>query len=52
MFVKADSEIDYGTVIDLLNQIRMAGYRKIGLVGVQNSLKSASSGAVNNKIPR
>ncbi|WP_375666582.1 biopolymer transporter ExbD [Bartonella sp. TT121SHDZB] len=50
ILIKADSEIDYGTVIDLLNQIRMAGYRKIGLVGVQNSLKSASSGAVNNKI--
>ncbi|EJF93827.1 TonB system transporter ExbD [Bartonella elizabethae F9251 = ATCC 49927] len=37
ILIKADSEIDYGIVIDLLNQIRMAGYGKIGLVGLQNS---------------
>ncbi|WP_375615867.1 biopolymer transporter ExbD [Bartonella sp. AP58NXGY] len=49
ILIKADSEIDYGFVVDLLNQIRMAGYRKIGLVGLQNSPHLASNSAVNNK---
>ncbi|WP_375606505.1 MULTISPECIES: biopolymer transporter ExbD [unclassified Bartonella] len=49
ILIKADSEIDYGTVIDLLNQIRMAGYNKIGLVGLQNSTNLVSKGEINNK---
>ncbi|WP_375650480.1 biopolymer transporter ExbD [Bartonella sp. OT172YNZD] len=49
ILIKADSEIDYGTVIDLLNQIRMAGYNKIGLVGLQNSTNLTSRGVINNK---
>ncbi|WP_375696435.1 biopolymer transporter ExbD [Bartonella sp. AP331QHHD] len=49
ILIKADSEIDYGTVIDLLNQIRMAGYHKIGLVGLQNSTNLVSRGEINNK---
>ncbi|WP_375662481.1 biopolymer transporter ExbD [Bartonella sp. OC16QHHD] len=49
ILIKADSEIDYGTVIDLLNQIRMAGYNKIGLVGLQNSTNLVSRGEINNK---
>lgn len=44
ILIKADSEIDYGIVIDLLNQIRMAGYGKIGLVGLQNSPNLAARG--------
>lgn len=49
ILIKADSEIDYGIVIDLLNQIRMAGYRKIGLVGLQSSSNLAARGVVNHK---
>ncbi|WP_273723723.1 biopolymer transporter ExbD [Bartonella sp. AU18XJBT] len=49
ILIKADSEIDYGTVIDLLNQIRMAGYNKIGLVGLQNATNLVSRGELNNK---
>ncbi|WP_309486014.1 biopolymer transporter ExbD [Bartonella harrusi] len=37
ILIKADSEIDYGAVVDLLNQIRLAGYRKVGLMGLQKS---------------
>ncbi|GAA5112514.1 biopolymer transporter ExbD [Bartonella jaculi] len=37
ILIKADSEIDYGAVVDLLNQVRTAGYTKIGLVGMQKS---------------
>ncbi|WP_375658614.1 biopolymer transporter ExbD [Bartonella sp. MR30HLJHH] len=49
ILIKADSEIDYGAVIDLLNQIRMAGYNKIGLVGLQNSTSLTSKDVINNK---
>ncbi|WP_273758502.1 biopolymer transporter ExbD [Bartonella sp. AU55XJBT] len=49
ILIKADSEIDYGIVIDLLNQIRMAGYGKIGLVGLQNSPTLAARGGDNHK---
>ncbi|PIT70526.1 biopolymer transporter ExbD [Bartonella tribocorum] len=49
ILIKADSEIDYGVVIDLLNQIRMAGYRKIGLVGLQNSPNFAARGEGNQQ---
>ncbi|WP_039759707.1 biopolymer transporter ExbD [Bartonella queenslandensis] len=49
ILIKADSEIDYGIVIDLLNQIRMTGYRKIGLVGLQSSSNLAARGVVNHK---
>ncbi|QEE08094.1 biopolymer transporter ExbD [Bartonella kosoyi] len=49
ILIKADSEIDYGIVIDLLNKIRMAGYHKIGLVGLQNSPNLAARGRGNHK---
>ncbi|WP_455476291.1 biopolymer transporter ExbD [Bartonella sp. B17] len=42
ILIKADSEIDYGTVVDLLNQIRMAGYTKVGLMGLQKSANVAA----------
>ncbi|WP_208440019.1 biopolymer transporter ExbD [Bartonella raoultii] len=50
ILIKADSEIDYGIVIDLLNQVRMAGYSKIGLVGLQNTSNLAARGGDNHKI--
>ncbi|MET3589851.1 biopolymer transport protein ExbD [Bartonella silvatica] len=37
ILIKADSEIDYGAVVDLLNQIKTAGYRKVGLMGLSKS---------------
>ncbi|CBI76883.1 Biopolymer transport protein exbD (fragment) [Bartonella clarridgeiae 73] len=37
ILIRADSEIDYGAVVDLLNQVRMAGYTKIGLVGLHKA---------------
>ncbi|VEJ44399.1 biopolymer transporter ExbD [Bartonella vinsonii] len=47
ILIKADSEIDYGAVVDLLNQIRMAGYTKVGLMGLQKSSNVAAKGATN-----
>ncbi|WP_208435327.1 biopolymer transporter ExbD [Bartonella phoceensis] len=51
ILIKADSEIEYGAVVDLLNQIRNAGYTKVGLMGLQKSSNvvaknPASHGAV------
>ncbi|WP_455481816.1 ExbD/TolR family protein [Bartonella sp. B35(2025)] len=37
ILIKADSAINYGIVIDLLNQIQTAGYTKVGLIGLQKS---------------
>ncbi|UNE53978.1 biopolymer transporter ExbD [Bartonella machadoae] len=42
ILIKADSGIDYGAVVDLLNQIRMAGYTKVGLMGLQKSSNVAA----------
>ncbi|ATP12898.1 hypothetical protein BHOIPH791_09250 [Bartonella henselae] len=49
VLIKADSEIDYGTVVDLLNQIRTAGYTKVGLIGLQKSTNISARGVKNNK---
>ncbi|WP_317993862.1 biopolymer transporter ExbD [Bartonella gliris] len=48
ILIKADSEIDYGAVVDLLNQVRTAGYSKIGLVGMQKSSNVAASDGTHN----
>ncbi|WP_455477691.1 biopolymer transporter ExbD [Bartonella sp. B41] len=37
ILIKADREVDYGAVVDLLNKMRVAGYTKVGLVGLQKS---------------
>lgn len=34
IFIRADTEIRYGSFVFLLNQLRAAGYTKIGLVGL------------------
>ncbi|WP_208439934.1 biopolymer transporter ExbD, partial [Bartonella grahamii] len=48
ILIKADSEINYGAVMDLLNQIRVAGYTKIGLIGLQKSSDIAGRGATSD----
>jgi len=35
IFIRADKDVDYGGVIELLNLLRQAGYLKIGLVGLE-----------------
>lgn len=35
IFVRADKDVDYGTLMNLLNTLREAGYLKIGLVGLE-----------------
>ncbi|AQX28439.1 MULTISPECIES: biopolymer transporter ExbD [unclassified Bartonella] len=48
ILIRADSEIDYGAVVDLLNQIRMVGYTKIGLVGLQKTEKISHSNVISD----
>ncbi|WP_455465902.1 biopolymer transporter ExbD [Bartonella sp. B39] len=50
ILIKADSEIDYGAVVDLLNQIRAAGYTKIGLMGLQKSSNVAAKAAISDGV--
>jgi len=35
VFVRADKAVPYGNIMDLMNQLRSAGYLKIGLVGLE-----------------
>jgi len=35
IFIRADKDVDYGALMELLNVLRTAGYLKIGLVGLE-----------------
>jgi len=35
IFIRADKDVDYGALMELLNVLRYAGYLKIGLVGLE-----------------
>ncbi|MDI2091507.1 TonB system transport protein ExbD [Commensalibacter oyaizuii] len=35
IFLRADKTVDYGTLIQVMNQLRQAGYSKVGLVNAQ-----------------
>lgn len=48
ILIKADSEIDYGAVVDLLNQIRTVGYTKVGLMGLQKSSNAVAKGVASD----
>ncbi|WP_273757064.1 biopolymer transporter ExbD [Bartonella sp. MM73XJBT] len=48
ILIKADSEIDYGAVVDLLGQIRAAGYSKVGLMGLQKSANLRAKGIASD----
>jgi biopolymer transport protein ExbD len=34
LFLRADRSVDYGALMDLMNDLRRAGYRKVALVGL------------------
>ncbi|EJF91296.1 biopolymer transporter ExbD [Bartonella melophagi] len=38
ILIQADEEIDYGRVVNVLDQLQTAGYTKIGLVGMHKTL--------------
>jgi len=35
IFIRADKQVDYGALMEVLNLLRQAGYLKIGLVGLE-----------------
>ena len=35
LFVRADRKVDYGALMDLMNDLRRAGYLKVALVGLE-----------------
>ena len=37
IFLRADKEVDYGAVMDLMNKLRGAGYLKVALVGLDGA---------------
>jgi len=37
IFVRADKNVDYGALMDLLNRLHGAGYLKMGLVGLERA---------------
>ncbi|ENN90001.1 biopolymer transporter ExbD [Bartonella bovis] len=44
ILIQADKEIDYGRIINVLDQLQTAGYTKIGLVGMHKTLNSNNGG--------
>lgn len=36
IFLRADEDVDYGDLMDVMNQLRTAGYLKIALVGLDD----------------
>ena len=35
IFLRADKQVDYGALMELMNQLRTAGYLKVALVGLE-----------------
>jgi len=44
LYVRADKDVPYGALMDVMNQLRTGGYLKVGLVG----LESATAGGANS----
>ncbi|MDH4983717.1 TonB system transport protein ExbD [Hyphomicrobium sp. D-2] len=44
IYVRADKTVDFGDLMEVMNELRAAGYLKIGLVGLE-TLPSATAGA-------
>ncbi len=37
IFLRADKQVDYGALMELMNRLRSAGYLKVALVGLEGS---------------
>jgi len=46
VFLRADQAVSYGDLMNVMNQLRGAGYLKIALVGLEGPLPAASGAAV------
>ncbi|MFG1479364.1 TonB system transport protein ExbD [Xanthobacter sp. V4C-4] len=50
VFVRADKSVDYGTVMEVMNLLRTAGYLKVALVGLEGP-PSAAAPAASASLP-
>ena len=44
IFLRADTDVDYGALMKLMNELRAAGYLKVALVGLEGEGSGAGSG--------
>ena len=51
VFVRADKTVDYGDLMEVMNLLRNAGYRKIGLVGLEALPAAPSPAAPSTGVP-
>lgn len=43
LYVRADKEVPYGALMEVMNQLRTGGYLKVGLVGLESAAGAASA---------
>ena len=46
VFLRADKAVPYGDLMDVMNELRTAGYLKVALVGLEGATAPARAGAV------
>jgi len=51
VFVRADKSVDYGTVMEVMNLLRTAGYLKVALVGLEGPPSAAVPDAAPATLP-
>ncbi|MCG6206727.1 TonB system transport protein ExbD [Rhodopseudomonas sp. HC1] len=51
IFVRADKSVDYGSLMEVMNLLRDAGYLKIALVGLETASSISPSGALPEARP-
>lgn len=47
IFIRGDTNVNYGAMMDVFNSLRQAGYFTIGLVGMEMSSPAGATGAVH-----
>ena len=43
ILLRADQSVDYGQLMGVMNELRTAGYLKIGLVGLESATAAAAA---------
>jgi len=51
LFLRADKTVDYGDLLAVLDQMREAGYLKVGLVALEGKLGGVSAAAASGSPP-
>ncbi|MBT3071963.1 TonB system transport protein ExbD [Rhodomicrobium sp. Az07] len=51
VFVRADKSVDYGSLMEAMNLLRIAGYLKIGLVGLEAAPRADADAGTGGATP-